>query len=943
MLWCLYWLLWLSTASASIPSLLRRHTRLSYDAQTIGSLHSRAKRSSLSSSQPSHSPILISFQAPDYGRKFELELWPDDSTGSFHPEHVVEINGRPLSPSEASSHRQHHVHGRLKGEPTSTVFGSLRDGVFDGHIYTKDGGVFHVDKLSKYEDAPSDAHSILYADEDIRLEKLERRGRAKRAVASTGAKYAFKEVKENLPSRVGCPLEGDLKLRMDEMARSGVTEEEAVEEEEPLFHDEGFSEAEEGAFEKYLPDSQRRRRRQARTGAMDRERISGHEIYKVRTCSLYMQADQKLWAQVFAKEGQRDATRTREEILSLFDNHLKAVNHIYAETSFGGINGINFVIQRTSIYDEASCPPSRASGGNPFCEDRVDVSNYLNMNSKRNHSQFCLAYSMTYRDFIGGTLGLAWVASPAASTAGGVCEIYKMYSERSGRVWRSLNTGIITLVNYGNRVPPRVSQLTLAHEIGHNFGSPHDWPTQCQPGLPNGNFIMFSSATSGDKPNNAKFSPCSVANISNVLLSVLKERPVDPQRHLYSPSGGKRNCFSESTTAFCGNQIKEEGEECDCGFNAEDCARMKDSCCFPHRSAGPAGSVGCTRKPGARCSPSEGVCCTPQCGFKGQGVKCSEEGECVREQFCNALGPACPPPQAKPNGTLCQNNTKVCQAGACSKSICRHVGLEECFITEGSPDDKCELACLSQGKCLRSVEIPALKPYFQTKRRDKGILLRPGSPCNDYQGYCDIFLKCRSVDSNGPLSRLKNLLFNEKTLESVAEWVQEHWWAVVLMGIGLVLFMALFIKCCAVHTPSTNPRKPQAHSIYETLRHPGTLMRREGRSRSAAHSHHHRPHHREHRDRDRDRERERDGDRGRHHRQHRSREHGRERGNDIPLNGIPAQPVGPGPAVMVPVEPPPPYTAAAAMPPPSGGPPRGHRKNKEGRSKGGGHQHHSRR
>lgn len=38
-----------------------------------------------------------------------------------------------------------------------------------------------------------------------------------------------------------------------------------------------------------------------------------------------MQADQKLWDQVFQKEGQRDPTRTREEILQLFDNHLKVV------------------------------------------------------------------------------------------------------------------------------------------------------------------------------------------------------------------------------------------------------------------------------------------------------------------------------------------------------------------------------------------------------------------------------------------------------------------------------------------------------------------------------------------------------------------------------------------------------------------------------------------
>lgn len=60
--------------------------------------------------------------------------------------------------------------------------------------------------------------------------------------------------------------------------------------------------------------------------------------------------------------------------------------------------------------------------------------------------------------------------------SGGICEKYKPYSETIGGLYqstkRSLNTGIITFVNYNTRVPPKVSQLTLAHEIGHNFGSP---------------------------------------------------------------------------------------------------------------------------------------------------------------------------------------------------------------------------------------------------------------------------------------------------------------------------------------------------------------------------------------------------------------------------------------------------------------------------------------
>jgi len=56
--------------------------------------------------------------------------------------------------------------------------------------------------------------------------------------------------------------------------------------------------------------------------------------------------------------------------------------------------------------------------------------------------------------------------------SGGLCERWKEYNENNRRVHKSLNTGIVTLVNYGSRVPPKVSTLTFAHEIGHNYGSP---------------------------------------------------------------------------------------------------------------------------------------------------------------------------------------------------------------------------------------------------------------------------------------------------------------------------------------------------------------------------------------------------------------------------------------------------------------------------------------
>lgn len=49
--------------------------------------------------------------------------------------------------------------------------------------------------------------------------------------------------------------------------------------------------------------------------------------------------------------------------------------------------------------------------------------------------------------------------------------------------------------------------------------------------------------------------------------------------------------------------------------------------------------------------------------------------------------------------------------------------------------------------------------------------LQPGSPCNDFKGYCDVFMRCRLVDADGPLSRLKKAIFNAEIYETIAEWI----------------------------------------------------------------------------------------------------------------------------------------------------------------------------
>ena len=45
---------------------------------------------------------------------------------------------------------------------------------------------------------------------------------------------------------------------------------------------------------------------------------------------------------------------------------------------------------------------------------------FLELFSEDDYDAFCLAYMFTYRDFEGGTLGLAWTGD--LKNAGGVCE-----------------------------------------------------------------------------------------------------------------------------------------------------------------------------------------------------------------------------------------------------------------------------------------------------------------------------------------------------------------------------------------------------------------------------------------------------------------------------------------------------------------------------------------
>ena len=63
----------------------------------------------------------------------------------------------------------------LSDDPYSRVYGTIIDGVFDGHIHTSDGHSYSVDKIGKYfpiGERPVNYHSIIYHDDEINHAKF---------------------------------------------------------------------------------------------------------------------------------------------------------------------------------------------------------------------------------------------------------------------------------------------------------------------------------------------------------------------------------------------------------------------------------------------------------------------------------------------------------------------------------------------------------------------------------------------------------------------------------------------------------------------------------------------------------------------------------------------------------------------------------------------------
>ena len=92
-----------------------------------------------------------------HGRDFKLRLEPDRD--SFYPG-LQGIN------DEMKDHINSALAGHLEDEPNSEVFGSIRDGKFEGTIFANDDE-YTVQPAEMYFEGPQEFHSVIYRSKDM--------------------------------------------------------------------------------------------------------------------------------------------------------------------------------------------------------------------------------------------------------------------------------------------------------------------------------------------------------------------------------------------------------------------------------------------------------------------------------------------------------------------------------------------------------------------------------------------------------------------------------------------------------------------------------------------------------------------------------------------------------------------------------------------------------
>jgi hypothetical protein len=185
----------------------------------------------------------------------------------------------------------------------------------------------------------------------------------------------------------------------------------------------------------------------------------------------------------------------------------------------------------------------------------------------------------------------------------------------------------------------------MAHEFGHTLGFMHDGQSIYGTGACDVSGDIMDPIIDGPEET---YSQCSIEQYNS---GTYRDGSLYSVNHACLEDGETRN--------FCGNGIREEGEDCDCLNN--NCGSSDPGC----------NALTCRYAPGKTCSVIHDTCCNGQGnGAASAGTVCrAAVGPCDVQETCDGTSVSCPTDVIKPLGEKCedaQGDVGACYNGECA-------------------------------------------------------------------------------------------------------------------------------------------------------------------------------------------------------------------------------------------------------------------------------------